>query len=203
MRKVIIIDDNPNRKKPFQNESKSQLEILMSKGLLTTSNGKDLDFQSFELLEDFDLIAIHRTYLLKRRIINDLIDYIKNRDKWLILFSGGTTQNTILMNGKQLNINFSDFYNDRLIPFLDNFCNGSTMSSPLLLFLYGDSWRLTLLLQYRYLMWEYENARNIKWQFDRKREREIRNVLWADGNSRSIEEISEEITVEKNKYQNR
>ena len=203
MKKAIIIDDNPNRKKPFQNESKSQFEMMIANGLLTISDGKNLDILSFEELEDYDLIAIHRTYLAKQGIFNDFIDYIRSRNKWLIIFSGGTTQNTIQMNGKQLNINFSDFYNERLIPFLDNFCNDFPMASPLLQFLYGDSWRLTLLLQYRYLLWEYEDVRNIKSKFDKRKEREIRTVLWTDGNSRSFKELSDEIKNEKNNYQNR
>ena len=52
-------------------------------------------------------------------------------------------------------------------------------------------------------MWEYEDVRNIKSKFDKRKEREIRTVLWADGNSRSSKELSDEIKNEKNNYQNR
>ena len=80
------------------------------------------------------------------------------------------------------------------------------MTNPLLSFLYGTSWRLTLLLQYRYLLWEYEDLEEIDEdgdELDIRKEEEIRTALWPDGDYRTIEEVSEEIEIEKNKKQNK
>jgi hypothetical protein len=157
-------------------------------------------------LEEYDLIAIHRTFLTNLNIFNEFIDYIKDRNKWIIIFSGGNTQNTILLNGRQLNISSSDFYTERLSSFIEEFCNNLEMVSPLLSFLYGESWRLTLLLQYRYLLWEYEDLEEIDEkgdELDIRKEEEIRTTLWSDGDYRTLKEVTNGIEIEKNKRQNR
>lgn len=206
MRKTIIIDDRPDRKKlHLPDDAISQLEKLEDEGFLTFSDGKGYE-SNFTKLEEYDMIAIHRTFLTNLNIFNEFIDYIKNRDKWVIIFSGGNTQNTILLNGRQLNISSSDFYTERLAPFIEKFDKESDIANPLLSFLYGTSWRLTLLLQYRYLLWEYEDLEEIDEdgdELDIRKEEEIRTALWPDGNYRTIEEVSEEIEIEKNKKQNK
>lgn len=206
MRKVIIIDDRKERKKlHLSQKSITQLENLEDQGLLTISVGDDLSIESFDKMNDFDLIAIHRTFLTNTKIINEFIGYIKNNKKWLIVFSGGITQNSILLNGRQLNVNASDFYNEKLIPFILDYGNESVNANPLLYFLYGQSWRLTLLLQYRYLLWEYGDMEDIidtGSDNDIRKEEELRTVLWSDGNYRTFEEVSQEIEIEKLKKQN-
>ena len=206
MKKTIIIDDRSERKKlHLSDASVSQLELLEKKELLTLSDGNGFDSISSKL-DKYDLIAIHRTFLTNSNIFNELIDYIKNKKKWVIIFSGGITQNTILLNGRQLNINSSDFYTERLPPFIETFGNEPDLANPLLSFLYGESWRLTFLLQYRYLLWEYDDPEDIEDSyntFDIAKEEEIRTALWLDGNYRTLEEVSKEIEIEKNKRQNR
>lgn len=206
MRKTIIIDDRSERKKlHLSDDAVSQLKQLVEKGLLTLSNGEG--FQSVTTrLDKYELIAIHRTFLTNANIFNELIDYIKGKKKWVIIFTGGITQNTILLNGRQLNINSSDFYTERLAPFIEEFGNKQDLANPLLSFLYGESWRLTLLLQYRYLLWEYGDLEEIDEygdDLDIRKEEEIRTALWSDGEYRTLEEVSKEIEIEKNKRQNR
>ena len=206
MRKTIIIDDRSERKKlHLSDASVSQLELLEKKGLLTLSDGYGFDSISSKL-DEYDLIAIHRTFLTNSNIFNELIDYIKNKKKWGIIFSGGITQNTILLNGRQLNINSSDFYTERLPPFIEAFGYEPDLVNPLLSFLYGESWRLTLLLQYRYLLWEYDDPEDIEDSdntFDIAKEEEIRTALWPDCDYRTLEEVSKEIEIEKHKRQNK
>jgi hypothetical protein len=206
MKKTIIIDDRPERKKlHLSDNSIFQLEKLEKNGILTLSDG--IGYESdFSQLDGFDLIAIHRTFLTNLNIFNEFVDYIKKRDKWVIIFSGGNTQNTVLLNGHQLNISSSDFYTEKLAPFFEEFVNESNMTNPLLSFLYGESWRLTLLLQYRYLLWEYEDLEEIDEdgdELDIRKEEEIRTALWPDGGYRTIEDVSEEIEIEKNNKQNK
>jgi hypothetical protein len=207
MRKTIIIDDRPERKKLHLSEdSISQLEKLVERDILTLSDGEGYE-SDFSKLDGYNLIAIHRTFLTNLNIFNEFIDYIKkDRDKWIIIFSGGNTQNTILLNGRQLNISSSDFYTERLTSFIEEFCKETDLANPLLSFLYGQSWRLTLLLQYRYLLWEYENLEEIDEygdDIDISKEEEIRTTLWTDGDYHTLEEVSDEIGIEKNKRQNR
>ena len=207
MRKTIIIDDRPERKKLHLSEdSISQLEKLVERDILTLSDGEGYE-SDFSKLDGYNLIAIHRTFLTNLNIFNEFIDYIKkDRDKWIIIFSGGNTQNTILLNGRQLNISSSDFYTERLTSFIEEFCKETDLANPLLSFLYGQSWRLTLLLQYRYLLWEYENLEEIDEygdDIDISKEEEIRTTLWTDGHYHTLEEVSDEIGIEKNKRQNR
>lgn len=206
MRKIIIIDDRTERKKlHLSDDSISQLKKLEEKGILTLSDGEGFNTVSSQL-DDYDLIAIHRTFLTNSNIFNEFVEYIKDRKKWIIIFSGGITQNTILLNGRQLNINSTDFYTEKLSPFIEEFSYKTDITKPLLLFLYGESWRLTLLLQYRYLLWEYEDTDDIEENgsvFDIAKEEEIRTTLWSDGNYRALEDISKEIEIEKNKKQNK
>lgn len=207
MRKTIIIDDRPERKKLHLSEdSISQLEKLVERGILTLSDGEGYE-SDFSKLDGYNLIAIHRTFLTNLNIFNEFIDYIKkDRDKWIIIFSGGNTQNTILLNGRQLNISSSDFYTERLTSFIEEFCKETDLANPLLSFLYGQSWRLTLLLQYRYFLWQYEDLEEIDEKGDNidiAKEEEIRTTLWSDGDYRTLEEVSNEIEIEKNKRQNR
>ena len=207
MRKTIIIDDRPERKKLHLSEdSISQLEKLVERDILTLSDGEGYE-SDFSKLDGYNLIAIHRTFLTNLNIFNEFIDYIKkDRDKWIIIFSGGNTQNTILLNGRQLNISSSDFYTERLTSFIEEFCKETDLANPLLSFLYGQSWRLTLLLQYRYLLWEYENLEEIDEygdDIDISKEEEIRTTLWTDGHYHTLEEVSDEIGIVKNKRQNR
>ena len=63
MRKTIIIDDRPDRKKlHLPDDAISQLKNLEDEGFLTFSDGKGYE-SNFTKLEEYDMIAIHRTFL--------------------------------------------------------------------------------------------------------------------------------------------
>ena len=207
MKKTIIIDDRTERMKlHLSSDSISKLEDLVSKGFLKMSDGQSLTKNTLSVLDDFDLIAVHRSFLTKHTLFIDFVEYVKKSEKRLVVFSGGITQNSVLLDGRHLNINSYDFYNEKLVPFVTDFGNESiTAANPLLYFLYGECWRLTLLLQYRYLLWEYDDPEEIVIngsKNDIEKEDYLRTTLWADKKYRTLEEVSKEIEFEKLKIQN-
>jgi hypothetical protein len=143
------------------------------------------------------MIAIHNSYLSNLGIYGEVTEYIKKSEKYLIVFSGGIPQNTILNKGQQLNINSTDFYTDKLPSFIESFCNESIITNPLLKYLYGDSWKLTLLLQYRYLLWKYADIKKINVDKEYKLAKQLKSILWDGNINKSIEDINKEIELEK------
>lgn len=76
------------------------------------------------------------------------------------------------------------------------------MQSPLLQYLYGKSWRLTLLLQYRYLLWTYKDIDDIDDEIDESLAEELQNILWDGDSSITFEEVRSEIEIEKERKLN-
>ena len=151
MNKVVIIDDRKERKKLHLSEAAlSSLEKLVLSGKLDVMES----INDIEEIANYSLIAVHRSYLINSGVYNNLLDFIKKSNKLLIIFSGNISQNMIMNNGRQLNINASDFYIEKLPEFINRFSE-EILESPLLQYIYGDSWKLSLLLQYRYLLWIY------------------------------------------------
>ena len=101
--------------------------------------------------------------------------------------------------GRQLNINASDFYNEKLPAFINLFSE-ENLESPLLQYIYGDSWKLSLLLQYRYLLWTYGgDVANIDDEEDESLEERIRSILW-NGQYMNQQQVCNEIENEKTKF---
>ena len=179
------------------------LYSLENSGLLTITNGiEDSQNGIDSLLNGYDLIAIHRSYLIKHGIYNALLEYIKPRNKYLIVFSGGVSQNTVLNKGFQLTVNSSDFYTEKLPSFIEEFCKDEAIKSPLLKYLYGDSWKLTLLLKYRYFLWAYEDIDDMDDEKDESEVDELKHVLWTDNEPETLDEINKEIELEKERIKN-
>ncbi len=199
MKKILIIDDRPKRKeRHLSKEALAQLAILEDKEMLTTSTGfENLSENLDSIFKPFDMIAIHNSYLSNLGIYGEVTEYIKKSEKYLIVFSGGIPQNTILNKGQQLNINSTDFYTDKLPSFIESFCNESIITNPLLKYLYGDSWKLTLLLQYRYLLWKYADIKKINVDKEYKLAKQLKSILWDGNINKSIEDINKEIELEK------
>lgn len=167
MNKIIILDDRVERKKQFLSEEDLDKLDEMSKKRDEDEgeNEKVLKMQAkfpsnmdkFKaLVEDCSIIAIHRTRLVESSLYNDVVEYTKNEHKYLIIFSGGIGQSLLLNGGQQLMINASNFYTKKLPKFIEQFGYGE-IEYPLLQFLYGEQWRLPLLLQYRHALWMYDD----------------------------------------------
>lgn len=196
MNKVVIIDDRKERKKLHLSEAAlSSLEELVHSGKLDVMES----INEIEELANYSLIAVHRSYLINSGVYNNVIDFIKKSNKLLIIFSGNISQNMIMNVGRQLNINASDFYNEKLPAFINRFSE-ENLESPLLQYIYGDSWKLSLLLQYRYLLWTYGgDVANIDDEEDESLEERIRSILW-NGQYMNQQQVCNEIENEKTKF---
>lgn len=196
MNKVVIIDDRKERKKLHLSEAAlSSLEKLVLSGKLDVMES----INDIEEIANYSLIAVHRSYLINSGVYNNLLDFIKKSNKLLIIFSGNISQNMIMNNGRQLNINASDFYIEKLPEFINRFSE-EILESPLLQYIYGDSWKLSLLLQYRYLLWIYgDDIDEIDDEEDESLEERIRSILW-NGQYMNQQQVCKEIEIEKTKF---
>ena len=196
MNKVVIIDDRKERKKLHLSEAAlSSLEKLVLSGKLDVMES----INDIEEIANYSLIAVHRSYLINSGVYNNLLDFIKKSKKLLIIFSGNISQNMIMNNGRQLNINASDFYIEKLPEFINRFSE-EILESPLLQYMYGDSWKLSLLLQYRYLLWIYgDDVDEIDDEEDESLEERIRSILW-NGQYMNQQQVCKEIEIEKTKF---
>ena len=196
MNKVVIIDDRKERKKLHLSEAAlSSLEKLVLSGKLDVMES----INDIEEIANYSLIAVHRSYLINSGVYNNLLDFIKKSNKLLIIFSGNISQNMIMNNGRQLNINASDFYIEKLPEFINRFSE-EILESPLLQYIYGDSWKLSLLLQYRYLLWIYgDDIDEIDDEEDESLEERIRSILW-NGQYVNQQQVCKDIEFEKTKF---
>ena len=140
--KTIVIDDRKERKR--QHLTDSEVERLNSISEISEN------LPSHQELEEYSLLAIHESLLKESNLYNEIVSFAKKNDKLLILFSGGITQNSIFESGKIMKINSAEFYH-KIIPFLSNYSENNG-EYPLLKFLYGEEWRLPLLLRYKNLL---------------------------------------------------
>lgn len=196
MNKVVIIDDRKERKKLHLSEAalSSLKKLVLSSKLDVMESINDI-----EEIANYSLIAVHRSYLINSGVYNNLLDFIKKSNKLLIIFSGNISQNMIMNNGRQLNINASDFYIEKLPEFINRFSE-ENIESPLLQYIYGDSWKLSLLLQYRYLLWIYgDDVDEIDDEEDESLEERIRSILW-NGQYMNQQQVCKEIEIEKTKF---
>lgn len=150
---IVIIDDRPNRPSlHLPEDAIRQLHSLPN--VRFASSIGDLD------LKQFDVIAIHRSYVVRAKLFNELDKLIKDYSKYLILFSGGVSQQTISERGHKATIGSEVFYSSNLIPFCQDI--QETESIQLYKLLYGiNSWELPILMRLRQLYWmdpEEENG---------------------------------------------
>ena len=166
MNKIIIIEDRPERRKTLMRENDFfELEKLKEKDWLTIKT--ELPISKVDLIKDlsqYDLIAIHRSWMAQAGIGNVIEEFISSENKFLITFSGGITQNLLMNNRKRLNMNSADFYKHNLIDVIVRYANNDC-SEPLLELLYGRSWKLPILMQYRNLLWLGGQAFNQEKEF--------------------------------------
>lgn len=179
MSKVLILDDRKDRKKTLLSDNEllalnsfEKNGVLAFQESLSLING-DLpkskeDFNM--LLSNYEVIAIHRSWLEQNGISNGFEEYISaNPDKNFIIFSGGTSTTRLTNHHRRLSVNAGVFYSSRLIAFIQDISSGNLPS--LLEFLYGKSWKLPLLLEYRNLLW------NNKLISEEEKEEELRELI--------------------------
>ena len=143
--KIVIIDDRPNRP-------------LLHLSAETFQNLKDLPNVQFVTKKEevdytqFDVIAIHRSYVVSANLGDELDNLIKNDSKYVVLFSGGVSQQTITDRGHRAILGSEVFYSSHLLPFCRDLASDEDVQ--LYKLLYGiDTWRLPIMLRLRQLYW--------------------------------------------------
>lgn len=145
MNTCILIEDREPRLKEFmaqkglKNTSYKHLEIVS--GVKYPKLQLKISQSDFTPLEPYNILMIHRSCLSPDGR-NALIQYVRERNKTLVLFSGGISS-TILQNlaplSYLLTINAANFYSDNLMTFLDN------EASNVYELAYGKLWDINLL----------------------------------------------------------
>ncbi len=187
--KTIIIDDRKERKHQHWNDDEeSSAELLCQKGLLEIRE----ELESYDKLEEYSTIAIHESYLKETNQHETMIKYAKEKQKFLVLFSGSITHNGLYESGRLLKINSADFYLKVLSFISDNVEEPDELL--LLRFVYGSNWRLPLLLRYKNLIWMYGNVDDIDPENDDfSEEEEIRTLLFPGADALSVEWIDNQL----------
>lgn len=175
-RRILIVDDRPKR--PSLHLNAKELDALRS--LVTMSETLEV-----EDLEQYDLIAVHRSYVINKGFGDHLDSLIKKNGLYVILFSGGIGQPTISSNGHMAIIGSDLFYSKNLI----DFCKDLSGSDSIQLYklVYGvGKWQLPLYARLRQLQWIDPSG----FDFDYSQERKsIMNSLLLN----STDEIPEAI----------
>ena len=142
---IVIIDDRPIR--PYLHLSDDIIGKLKNlPNVLFATSINDVD------CEQYDVIAIHRSYVVSANLSEELDNFVKNDSKYLILFSGGVSQQTISNRGHKAILGSEVFYSSRLLPFCENL--SSEEDIQLYKLLYGiDTWKLPILMRLRQLYW--------------------------------------------------
>jgi hypothetical protein len=146
MIRTLLIEDRVNRQKKYLAERLSELNKLLN--LKNISGGDEFEeiyfrFQKsdFSALDEFSSILIHRSaFSVNTR--NELIDYLRQKEKKVVFFSGGISSCEVTKIGKTelLLINVDQFYSENLFYFLENGANN------LLELAFGKNWQLSTLV---------------------------------------------------------
>ncbi len=165
MRTAIIIEDRYQR----------QVDCLgiMAIGKLSDIDGVDnpirtdhglsifksiREDKSFHILDSYDLIAVHESFLKEANIRDDFVGYAMENDKELVLFSGSNTQTLFRsQGGTMLSLDPESFY-EGLLPFIKKYVS-SNEKPHILELVYGDRYKLSFLLQYQRILWQ-NNEKN-------------------------------------------
>ena len=143
--RILILDDRKTRQEQDLGNLMGHLEAFPNVILKTKIN----DLQE---LEEYDILAIHRTYAVNNQLINPIIELIKRSNKYLIFFSGGIGEKRIDLKGHYLSLNSRVFYSQHLIDFINDLPTSEEVY--LLKIIYGTTnWKIPLLFRYRHLQW--------------------------------------------------
>jgi hypothetical protein len=155
MSQILLLDDRPGRQEQYLgSKMREKLKDLKE---LTTLLGEQcreminkLNSKDDSNLEEFTLIIIHRS-ALSIDGINTVKEHCKKKKKNLVFFSGGISQSLYSSQDFQyMLLNSKDLYQPNLYNFLSKYVEGQVEHITELL--YGDNWKLNLMLNYRQLL---------------------------------------------------
>ena len=144
MKKVILIEDRPNRQIDFTKKISRDLnEISTLENICGFEKfnlyKKILSSSSLDELDKYEVIIIHRSALSGTERLK-LIDFARRNSKTLVLFSGGISSVSLqkLDAGTLLTINSKDLYSRSLINYLDR------GDLNILELAFGENWKINL-----------------------------------------------------------
>lgn len=171
MRRLLIVEDRTHRRD--QMLSREDLASLEEMPNVTLSESLPDEYT------EFDVIAVHRSYMNRNNLTSELISFIKDEKKRLIVFSGGNTRQEIHEEGRMLFLSAGEFYSDKLIPFIQDVSSEDSVLS-LAKLVYGiDNWELPILA----------NIRNLEWQ--------ICDGVKTDDKEYEIDDLRESLNLEE------
>lgn len=194
--KILFLEDRPSRQKQFLPNKEKDVEKLKSiseifmpeavecKEIIAQVNNELYQFDD----SDLQLIIVHKS-ALDTKGLTYLNKICKEKVIKLVCFSGGTSQ--VIFNNDDfdfLNLNSSDFYTERLIPFLEKVVAGEENN---LLEITNTQWKLSYMLLARQIMESInlEEDEDSKLRLESKLE-QIRKFAYID----DIEQLNKEIT---------
>lgn len=194
--KILFLEDRPSRQNQFMPNKEKDVEKLRSiselfmpeavecKKIISQINNKSYQFED----SDLQLIIVHKSALDTKGLAYLNILCREKRIK-LVCFSGGISQ--VVYNNDDfefLNLNSSDFYTERLIPFLEKIVEGGENN---LLEITNSQWNLSYMLLARQILEsiKIEEDEDSKMRLESKLE-QIRKLINID----NVENISTEIT---------
>jgi len=146
MIKAILIEDRVQRQNNYLKEKSNELNNLPF--LKNVKGGNDyveikskLNNKEYSFLDDYSIIMLHRS-AFETKARNGLLDYLRNKSKKVIFFSGGisNTQCSKIGNLEFLLINVTTFYSENLLFFLKN------EGQNLLELAFGKNWKISILV---------------------------------------------------------
>jgi hypothetical protein len=154
--KILFLEDRPSRQQLFLPNKADDVKTIKSlqEVFMPESNDcrriiMEINQKKYAFDNNIELIIIHKSALETSGL--EFIDgYCKINKVSFICFSGGISQ--IIYNNEDyefLNINSTDFYGERLIPFLENFLNHNTET---LLELVTKDWELSYMFLARQII---------------------------------------------------
>lgn len=173
MSKILILEDRPSRQRLFLPNREKDIETLLSISGLSIPLVDDckkiideINHERYLFKDTLKLLIIHKSSINSKGLMY-VYKECKDQCIKIIFFSGGIAQlNYHNENLEFLNINSSDLYSARLIPFIRNFLQDKVDN---LLELVYENWELTYLLQLRKLIHSRDSEIEIyKNRFDNK-----------------------------------
>ena len=167
MRKAIIIEDRYLRQEDcLGKEAIDELNNIDGvDNPIRTDHGHSIfksirDDKAFHMFDNYDLIAVHESFLKESNIRDDFVRYAMDNKKELVLFSGSNTQTLFRSHsqgGTMLSLDPESFY-EGLMPFIQKFVTADEKPHILEL-VYGKRYKLSFLLQYQRILWQNNESK--------------------------------------------
>ena len=195
--KILFLEDRPSRQKQFLPNKEKDVEKLhsLTDMFMPESNEclaiiDQINNRSYQFNNNLKLIIAHKS-ALKTTGLEYINQFCKRRKVDLVCFSGGISQLTYNHEDFEfVNINSTDLYTERLIPFLEDVTDNRNKT---LLELTSKNWQLSYLFLSRQILrsFELESNEDAKISFKEQLE-ELKKILNLEF-SFTIENINKEI----------